>query len=53
MPAWKLRIFVRAIKARMEAEQITVEVALQDYPALTTTEKQEIINVIVAAQFNS
>jgi uncharacterized protein (DUF433 family) len=47
MPGWKLRIFVRAIKARIEAEQITVEVILQDYPALTVDEKQEIINEIV------
>jgi len=49
MPAWKLRIFVRVTKARMEAEQITVEVALQDYPALAAAEKQEIINAIAAA----
>lgn len=49
MPAWKLRIFVRVTKARMEAEQITAEVALQDYPALTVAEKQEIINAIAAA----
>lgn len=48
MPAWKLRIFVRVITARMEAEQITVEVALQDYPALTAIEKHEIINAIAA-----
>lgn len=49
MPSWKLRIFVRVTKVRMEAEQITAEVALQDYPALTATEKQEIINAIVIA----
>jgi len=48
MPAWKLRIFVRAITARTEAEQITAEVALEDYPALSTEEKQAILNVIVA-----
>jgi len=48
MSAWKLRIFVRVIKVRMEAEQITAEVALQDYPALTAVEKQEIINTIAA-----
>lgn len=47
MPAWKLRIFVRAIKARTEAEQITAETALQDYPALTADEKQEILIAIV------
>lgn len=48
MPAWKLRIFVRAITARMEIEQITAEVALEDYPALTTEEKQAILNAIAA-----
>jgi uncharacterized protein (DUF433 family) len=48
MPSWKLRIFVRAIKARMEAEQITAEVVLQDYPALTVEEKQAIQNAITA-----
>lgn len=49
MPAWKLRIFVRAVTARIEAEQITAEVALADYPALTTVEKQEILNAIATA----
>ncbi len=44
MPSWKLRIFVRAIKARMEAEQITAEQALADYPALTVEERQAILN---------
>ena len=48
MPAWKLRIFVRAITARMEAEQITAEVALEDYPALTAEERQVILTAIVA-----
>ncbi len=48
MPAWKLRIFVRVIRARMEAEQITAEIALEDYPALSAEEKQEILNVIIA-----
>lgn len=48
MPAWKLRIFVRAITARMEAEQITAEEALEDYPALIAEEKQAILNAIVA-----
>ncbi len=47
MPAWKLRIFVRVVKTRMEAEQITAETALQDYPALTAEEKQKILNSIV------
>lgn len=48
MPAWKLRIFVRAITARMEAEQITTEVALEDYPALSAEEKKSILNAIAA-----
>ena len=48
MPAWKLRIFVRAITARMEAEQITAEIALADYPALLSEEKQAILNAVVA-----
>jgi len=48
MPVWKLRIFVRVTTARMEAEQITAEVALQDYPALSAEEKQEIANAIIA-----
>ena len=48
MPAWKLRIFVRVITARMEAEQITAEVAIQDYPALSTDEKTEILAAIMS-----
>lgn len=47
MSAWKLRIFVRVVTARMEAEQITAEVALQDYPALSADEKKAILNAIV------
>lgn len=46
MPEWKLRIFVRVIKTRMELEQITAEAALDDYPALTETEKQTITQAI-------
>jgi len=48
MPSWKLRIFVRAVAARMEAEQITAEEVLQDYPALTVEEKQQILDAIAA-----
>ncbi len=48
MPGWKLRIFVRVIKARMEVEQVTAEVILEDYPALTVEEKQLILNELVA-----
>ena len=42
MPGWKKRIFVRIVIARMEAEQITVDQALEDYTALTSAEKAEI-----------
>ena len=48
MPSWKLRIFVRAVEARMEVEQTTVEVVLEDYPLLSVTEKQAIINAVVS-----
>lgn len=43
MVGYKKRIFVRAIIARMEAEQITAEVAIDDYPKLTEEEKAEIL----------
>lgn len=46
MPEWKLRMFVRVIKARMELEQITAEEALEAYPALTEGEKQAILQAI-------
>ena len=46
MPEWKLRIFVRAVMARMEIEHITVEEALEAYPALTEGEKQAILQAI-------
>lgn len=46
MPSWKLRIFVRAITTRMLAEEITAEVALQDYITLTVTERQSILESI-------
>lgn len=42
MPGWKKRIFVRVVIARMEAEEITVDQALEDYTALTSVEKTEI-----------
>lgn len=48
MPVWKLRIFVRTITTRIETEQITAEKALEDYPALTTEEKQQILNAVMA-----
>lgn len=43
MVGYKKRIFVRAILARMEAEQITAEIAIEDYPKLTDEEKTEIL----------
>jgi len=46
MPAWKLRIFVRVVKARMEAEELTAEQVLESYPALTEQEKQQILGAI-------
>ena len=39
MPKWKLRIFVRAILARMEAEQATRDEILETYPKLSAEEK--------------
>jgi len=46
VPAWKLRIFVRAVRARMEAEEVTAEQALESYPALTEQEKQQILDAV-------
>lgn len=46
MKGWKKRIFVRAIRTRMEAEQITVEQALEDYNKLTAEEKAEILEAL-------
>ena len=46
MKDYKLRIFKRAILARMEAEQATREEILASYPRLTETEKQTLREVI-------
>ena len=46
MKDYKLRIFKRAILARMEAEQATREEILASYPRLTETEKQALREVI-------
>lgn len=46
MPAWKLRIFVRVVKARMESEELPAEQVLESYPALTEQEKQQILDAI-------
>lgn len=46
MPTWKLNIFVRAIKSRMEAEQRTAEDIITEYVLLSEDEKIEILNNI-------
>lgn len=46
MPTWKLNIFVRVIKQRMETEQRTAEEIITGYPLLTEEEKAEILNNI-------
>ena len=46
MKDYKLRIFKRAILARMEAEQATREEILTSYPRLTEAEKQALREVI-------
>lgn len=43
MLAWKKRIFVNVVRARMAAEQRTAEDILTEYPALTADEKAEIL----------
>jgi uncharacterized protein (DUF433 family) len=43
MPKWKKNIFVRTVRYRMRTEGKTAEEILQDYPALTEEEKQEIL----------
>ena len=46
MPTWKLNIFVRAIKQRMEVEQRGKEEIVAEYVLLTEEEKGEILNNI-------
>lgn len=48
MPEWKLNIFVNAIKTRMERENRAAEDIIAEYVKLTETEKQEILDEIVA-----
>jgi hypothetical protein len=43
MPSWKRNIFVRVIKNRIQNESRAVEDILMEYPALTATEKAEIL----------
>lgn len=46
MPTWKLNIFVRVIKQRMEVEQRTKEDIITEYVLLTEEDKEEILNNI-------
>ena len=46
MPAWKLNIFVNAIKARMASESRTTEEIIAEYTKLTTSEKTEILTAM-------
>ncbi|HEX2925681.1 MAG TPA: hypothetical protein VHP38_05415 [Ruminiclostridium sp.] len=46
MPEWKKNIFVNAIKIRKAQENRTAEKIIEDYTALTETEKTEILSVI-------
>jgi hypothetical protein len=43
MEGYKLRIFVRAIKSRMELENKTAEEIIVDYVKLTDEEKENIL----------
>lgn len=44
---WKLNIFVRVVKAKMKLENKTAEDILDEYPLLTTDEKNEILQNIM------
>ena len=46
MKDYKLRIFKRAILARMEAEQATREEILATYPKLSEADKQALREII-------
>ena len=46
MKTYKLRIFQRAIMARMEAEQATREEILATYPKLSEADKQALREII-------
>ena len=43
MPTWKKNIFVRVVNKRMQEEGRTAEDVLEEYPALTSDEKTEIL----------
>jgi len=44
MPSWKKIIFINAIKARIQLENRTADVIIQDYTKLTEAEKTEILS---------
>ena len=46
MPIWKRNIFVNAISVRIAQEERTAGEIIQDYPALTAEEKEEILRAI-------
>ena len=46
MPLWKKNIFIRTVQYRMRTEGKTAEEILQDYPALTEEERQEILSAL-------
>jgi len=43
VPTWKRNIFVRVVTRRMQEEGRTAEDVLEEYPALTSDEKTEIL----------
>ncbi len=46
MSAWKLNIFVNAVKIRYAAGEGTYEEIIATYPKLTEEEKAEILEVL-------
>ena len=49
MEGYKLRIFVRAIKTRIELENKTADEIIADYAKLTEEEKTEILASVSAS----
>ena len=46
IPTWKLNIFVRAIRTRMDQESRTAAEIIEEYTALSSEEKAEILQGI-------
>jgi hypothetical protein len=46
MPEWKLRIFVRVIRARMDRESRAAEELLAEYPRLIAEERCAIVEAL-------